>query len=466
MERKLILLEFNELCPPLLDQWMAEGLLPNFKAFYDRSEIHITAPDEPAAPFLEPWIQWYSIHTGLSYKEHQVFHLTDGPKANHPDVWSILLANGKRVANCSSMNAKSFSAPGSFFLPDPWCTAEQASPEELQRFHSVVAHAVQQYSNTDHSLSLGDYTRFLTFLALHGLRMKTAIAILQQLCLDRVLDTHETWRRAVLLDMLQFDVFRWYFRKYQPHFSTFFLNSTAHYQHSYWRYMQPDAFEVQPSEEERKRYGGAILFGYQCMDRLVGEFVKLESYGVTVALATALSQQAFLKREGSGGQHFYRPRDVHSMLKTLGIHPREVHPVMSHQYVLTFADDVEKERAEQTLKAISHGTKQVFDFADSGARTLFVGCQLFSELDPETHITLADRSTVRFFDWFYSLGVVKSGSHHPDGLLWIKSGNHRVHSRKFPIVDILPMILEFCGVTPQVSAGSQVANRKTHAYGA
>ena len=33
------------------------------------------------------------------------------------------------------------------------------------------------------------------------------------------------WKRAVLLDKLQFDVFAWYYRKIRPDFATFFLNS-------------------------------------------------------------------------------------------------------------------------------------------------------------------------------------------------------------------------------------------------
>src|SRR5579885_635584 len=234
---RMIFLEFNELCPALLEKWMSDGHLPHFKQFYNSSDVYITEADEKKAPYLEPWIQWYSMHTGLSFQQHKVYHLTDGPKANHPDVWRILLANGKAVANCSSMNAKRFDAPGSFFLPDPWCTTEGPYPAELKAYHSVIAHTVQEYTNKDQSLSRTDYLRFLKFLLAHGLRLKTAIAVVRQMVLDQVLDKKEAWRRVVLLDKLQFDVFRYYFRKCKPDFATFFLNSTAHYQHSYWRHM-------------------------------------------------------------------------------------------------------------------------------------------------------------------------------------------------------------------------------------
>lgn len=77
-QQRLILIEFNELCPPLLEQWMSQGLLPNFKRFYEASQIFVTEADEIEPTTLEPWIQWYSIHTGLSYGQHKVFRLTDG----------------------------------------------------------------------------------------------------------------------------------------------------------------------------------------------------------------------------------------------------------------------------------------------------------------------------------------------------------------------------------------------------
>src|SRR5581483_11315317 len=358
------------------------------------------------------------------------------------------LANGKTVGNFSSMNARGFEAEGSFFLPDPWCTTEKASPSDLPIFHNVVAHQVQQYSNTDQPLSRQEYLRFLAFLVSHGFRIKTAASILRQLIRDRM-DKEESWRRAVLLDQLQFDLFRHYFKKYRPDFSTFFLNSTAHYQHSYWRHMQPEAFSVQPDEKERQRYGGAILFGYQSMDRLLGDFFRLSSDDTMLILGTAISQQAFLKREKSGGQHFYRPRNFEAMLNNMGIHAGEVLPVMTHQFVLSFSSDREAQTAKTKLEAVTCQGIPVFDFAESNPGTLYLGCQIYSSLDSNANLVMGDGSSVPFFDHFYSLGALKSGCHHPDGVLWIKSGRHQVHSEKISILDVLPMLLRHFGVAEQ-----------------
>ena len=113
---------------------MDQGKLPNFTALYNSSQIFTSIADVSEPEYLEPWIQWYSIHTGLPYDEHKVFYLTDGPKADHSDVWRRLAGLGKSVMNCGSMNARALAGTGVFYLPDPWCNNEPAWPTEIEIF--------------------------------------------------------------------------------------------------------------------------------------------------------------------------------------------------------------------------------------------------------------------------------------------------------------------------------------------
>ena len=69
---RVLLLEFNELVPHLLDRFIEQGELPNFQRFYRESAVFTTMSDETEAPNLEPWIQWYSLHTGLPFREHKI----------------------------------------------------------------------------------------------------------------------------------------------------------------------------------------------------------------------------------------------------------------------------------------------------------------------------------------------------------------------------------------------------------
>src|ERR1700741_3248408 len=103
---RVIMIELNELVPRLMDRWIADGSLPNFKALHDRSLRFITEADVQQPSELEPWIQWYSIHTGLAYDQHGVKHLTDGPHAAHKDIYETLLEAGLKAGCLGSMNVK------------------------------------------------------------------------------------------------------------------------------------------------------------------------------------------------------------------------------------------------------------------------------------------------------------------------------------------------------------------------
>jgi hypothetical protein len=247
---KVIFAEFNELCPWLIEQWMGEGLLPNFTRMHGQSAVFETFADVSDPANLEPWIQWYSLHTGLSFDQHKVFHLTEGATATHDDLWRIAHAAGRNVINFAAMNARPFDLPGCVYVADPWCEDSNASPPTLNIYNRFVGANVREYSNPDARLTLADYAKFLGFMATHGLRFGTVAALASQLIEERVKDRRLSWKRATLLDRMQMDVFRHYMRKTCPDFATFFINSTAHLQHSYWREFQPDAFVTQAGADQ------------------------------------------------------------------------------------------------------------------------------------------------------------------------------------------------------------------------
>lgn len=419
---------------------MEEGKLPNFKRFYDCSEVFVSVADAQA-PQLEPWIQWYSMHTGLAYKQHGVYHLTEGVQAEHEDIWRMLMAAQKKVASCCSMNARAFSGTSTLYIPDPWCTTEQPYPEEYSRFYKVVSHLVQEYTNKEKDLSKSDYFSFVRFLLSHGLRVKTMTAIARQLASEFVTSGETSWRRVPILDKLQLDLFSHYWLRKRPDFATFFVNSTAHYQHAYWRHMSPESFEVPPPEKEIDKYKDAILFGYQEMDRLLKFFAQLESAGATLILASALSQQPFLKYEKIGGQHFYRPRDIDSMLLSLGIRYRSANPVMTHQYVVHFDSEEEARNAQSVLSGVRYRGQEVFAFMDTDPDALYFGNRIRIEVPEQAQVSLDGEQSRRFFDLFYKIDAIKSGCHHPDGVLWFKTGTPKVYNDKVSILDVLPTIL-------------------------
>ncbi len=441
--RKLICLEFNELCPSLLDRWMGEGKLPNFRRFYQGSSVFTAVAEEENPANLEPWIQWYSLHTGRPNSEHRVFHLTDGPKAGHNDVWRMLMDGSRKVFNCGSMNAKQLDSPGAMFLPDPWCTSEKVSPSELEPYQKFISSQVQENSaGGENPLSKGDALRFLWFMATHGLSFDTVKSIVSQLVDEKTAGQDVRWRRAALLDRMQSDVFAHYWRGERPDFSTFFLNSTAHFQHAYWHCAFPDQFEERAPQADIDRFQGAIFYGYQMMDRLLERFFALEQEGATLMLTTALSQHA---NTGSD-MMFYRPRDVQEILGPLGVKPIRILPVMAEQFSARFATQAEADAAHDKLASLrTEGGRQVFDFSRAPALHVFFGCGIRAKLGGSAVIEGLEGQP-KFFDVFRILPSTKSGRHHPDSVLWMKAGQAQVHNAKVSILDILPTILDFFGV--------------------
>lgn len=447
MSRKLLLLEFNELCPALLDKWMAAGKLPNFKRFHENSQVYLTLADaEP--PALEPWIQWHSIHTGLSFAQHGVFRLTEGLRAEHHDVWTVLQKAGMKTANCSSMNSKRSVAERCFFLPDPWSNA-RAFPDELSHFHRFVSKQVREHTSREQRLRLRDALPLFAFLARHGLQLNTVAKVVWQLCHELLSEPDVRWKRVTILDLVQFDVFSHYVSRMKPDFSTFFLNSTAHLQHAYWRHMDPEVFTAKPDPNEMKNYRDAIFHGYQCMDSLLQSFFEMEErQDVTLALATGLSQRPFLKFEDIGGQKFYRPRDINRLLGMLGISPKRADAVMAHEYVLRFECSEERARALHILKSVTCEGEEVFDAHLDGDLQLYLGSRLQIAV-PEEALVQLDNCGARsqpFYHMFYLIDEKKSGCHSPEGLFWLKTGRPDIHPGKISILDIFPTILEFLGV--------------------
>src|SRR5271165_5315759 len=117
----VILLEFNELSPLLMERFIAAGKLPTFESLRDQSATFTTLADE-RPPALEPWIQWVSVHTGVPYAEHGIFNLSEGHKLRHRSLWDLVSEKGLPVWVCGSMNVKYEKPLHGYILPDPWST--------------------------------------------------------------------------------------------------------------------------------------------------------------------------------------------------------------------------------------------------------------------------------------------------------------------------------------------------------
>jgi hypothetical protein len=79
---------------------------------------------------------------------------------------------------------------------------------------------------------------------------------------------------------------------------------------------------------------------------------------------------------------------------------------------------------------------------------IFSGCHIYDNL-PNTQMLLGEGGrSARFFDLFYKIDGLKSGMHHPDGMLWIRepARRHSQHGGKVPLAAVAPTLLDLLGI--------------------
>jgi len=447
MPESVIVLEFNELCPTLIDRFIDEGRLPGFKTLRDQSVIYTTDADEEQRN-LEPWIQWITVHTGLKYEEHRVFELGHGHKLNAPRLWDFASEAGQKVWICGSMNAAiRGGAINGFVLPDPWSAEIAPYPKgEFEAFFDLVRTYVQEHTREEAPVSARDHARFVAFMVAHGLSPSTVAKALSQLASER--GGKNRWKRAIILDRLQWDLFRWYWRKHKPAYSTVFLNSTAHLQHYYWRAFEPEHFAVKPDEAELANFSSAIFVGYKAMDALIQEAMAMAPDS-TIVLCTALSQQAMTKYDHLGGQVLHRVRDINAFAQFAGIAaPFTYAPVMAEEFRLYFETDAAAEDAEAKLAALNIDAAPAMRLRRQGREVYASTAVQRPQPDSVLVGSRLSNEARSFNSFFYPFDVMKSGCHHPDGALWLRrpSVAPQVVEGKIPLNRVAPTLAALIGI--------------------
>jgi hypothetical protein len=188
------------------------------------------------------------------------------------------------------------------------------------------------------------------------------------------------------------------------------------------------------------------------MDQMIGEFLAMaRTTGAKLMFASGLSQQAYTEFEGKGGRHYYRPRDIGSLLRVLGLAPISLQPVMAQQFIASFNDEAATEDAKSRLLGLEIENRTVFNVVNaSEPNSLLFGSHIYSALTGDARLQYAVGGALdgaAFFDHFYELEATKSGKHHPDGCFWIQTGTHVRQLEKISILDIAPTILNRFNVT-------------------
>jgi hypothetical protein len=219
------IIQFNEANFDLCKRYCDKYSLPNLQKLID-SSTYINTNSEEIYENLEPWIQWYSFYTGLSYKQHNVFHLGDCLKSNHSNFLKDASHGGQDIGIFGGMNLP-FDDTYKIFIPDAWTEAKT----DKSFSSKLVSSALKNLVNSNARLKIS-YKDIAGLILLIGLPRKlTDISII-----FKVLISFVTKSRSSLASY-----FDYFFLKYSLNraknsnldLSLIFLNGFAHIQHHY-----------------------------------------------------------------------------------------------------------------------------------------------------------------------------------------------------------------------------------------
>lgn len=399
--KPLIILEMNEINYDYLQDYIRRGRLSNFANFFDRHGFCQTT-SETEYDILEPWIQWVSARTGLTYDEHKIFRLGDIVNSEFPQHWETLEARGYKVAAISPINGVNRTKSSPFWIPDPWVDTHTSGSDTMREF----AQAIKQAVNDNASERLSTSTKMTLAKVMLTKTKVSSWPFYFHKIVGALKGQH--WSKATILDRLLADLFLGLWRVHRPDFATLFLNAGAHIQHHYLF----NSAAYPGSEKNPSWYiNGSedpVLEIYELYDTILGEILNL---GVRVIVGTGLRQVPH-----ESVTFYYRLLDHEGFLDKIGINGGSVSPRMSRDFLVEFSDVRQADLAENILVGLQSEDKtRVFE-VDNRGKSLFVTLSYPNEILPGSKL-FDDTGRLMTADFYSSVAFVaiKNGQHSATG---------------------------------------------------
>lgn len=412
---RIIQLELNEISIEIIKKLIIKEQLPNF-AKVCSSWHHCITTSEQTYEHLEPWIQWITAHTGKTFAEHQIFHLSDAEKLQYPQIWESLSHHGVESAIIGSMNSRKGDAKDGIFFPDPWTKDGAAYPKYLQPLWDLISRKVQGHATQ--GLSIADIMSGLKTCLKFRLPINLYKKIFIQL-LSQTLNSQKKWRLAAIFDLFLAEIFFSILKNTNFGFYTLFLNSVAHYQHHHWRRFDPDLFNKDVQCPDSQISDDPILYGYKLYDHILGKLINLAHHSNTlIIIASGLSQKPFIEKEHEGGMNYYRLRNHQQFLHKLGLDFVKAYSLMSRDWQVVCDDPLKLQTALKTLQELKVNGESLFKITINTVDSFHVETAITKQILKETMIQHVNGESFDNFNNNFSNIAVKSGHHTGEGCLW------------------------------------------------
>ncbi len=436
---RLLFLELNEINFESVSYYCSQGRLPHFARLIERCGWSMTH-SERQYEHLEPWIQWVTAHTGLTFAQHGVFRLGDIIAHDLPQIWEQLEQRGLRVGAISPMNAKHRLRDPAFFVPDPWTRTDISAPPSLRRLSNAISQAVND--NAQRKVSVSSAGALIAGI----LRYARPANYLRYAALAAtVLRRH--WNGAMFLDLLLADVFVREVQRTQPDFATLFLNAGAHIQHHYMFSAACYGGPLRNPDWYAPRGRDPVFEAYALYDHVLGT-VQRAFPQARIMIATGLHQVPFEQLT-----YYWRLKDHAAFLRSIGIEFETVEPRMSRDFLLSCADEVQAERSAQRLaRAVAADGTPLFE-VDNRGKDIFAMLVYPNDIHEGFQFTLDGQSYAHLHQ-SVAFVALKNGEHNGIGYLLDTGAAKGSGPAEFPLSEMPRRIMQALNV--DAAAGQAV----------
>lgn len=403
----LILVELNEINFDVVQYYIDEGIsLPAMEHMIESGLVFTRAESE--YDYLEPWIQWVSVHTGKEYSEHNVFRLGDFVNSKEKQFFEKVEESGFKVGAISPMNATNKLKKPSYFIPDPWTKTES----DKSFLSKIISKSISQSVNDNAQSKLTIKTIISLIFAFLVMVRPNKYYFMIKYALSAF---GKSWRKALFLDIFLFEIHRTLYKNKKPNFSTIFLNAGAHIQHHYFfnsPYVQSQELK-NPSWYINENFDPMLemLIVY---DRLIADLI--EQTDSELIISTGLSQKPYTHLK-----FYYRLKDHKNFLDNIGIKYSDVMPRMTRDFLISFESIEEAKIAEEKLSSILvNSDVQLFGEIDNRGKDIFVVLTYPFEIKNNSFIDIQGKR-VMLLDKVVFVAV-KNGEHHSKGYTYFSEG--------------------------------------------
>lgn len=400
----VISLELNELNFNTVKKYIEDGQLPNFGALFDRCQVRETV-SEKKYKHLEPWIQWPTVYSGMSFDEHRLFRLGDSVDIEYQQIFErVENMTDRPVVAISPMNAVNRVSQRSIFVPDPWTKTNITGPWDCQIISKIINNLV---NNNSHglSLSLKDGLLFIACLT-RNLNFMLLFPLLKEL----MRSIKNKWARPLVLDLVLAMLFIAKVKKLNPVYASLFLNAGAHLQHHYTFSSSKYSGSLFNPEWFINSGVDPLIEVYKLYDRILGVITKVFP-DRKIFVITGLSQLPNPKMV-----NYYRPKDYFGLLNQLGFGETftSIDSRMSRDFLVNFDSEKDANLFTQRLRAVklSEGS-QLFD-ADLRKNSVFCKVIYYGLPSKDLKILRAGSCDLEFSDEFSHV-TIENGIHNTTG---------------------------------------------------